>query len=651
MIIDRKDKRKSVRLPSAGGGFTGRSAELKGIRDAFIEQGSVAVVIYGPPGSGKTALSVRTLESMPEEFEYAYSFDCRGGLRVEEFMYRMFQFMGYHGKGDFQNILLSPIPLELKLEFLVKLLKRMKILLIFDEVDDMLEPEHGRLVFRDRAFRDTVSSLMKECAEGARFIFTCSSRFSPPVAEHISYTDLSVDGPEEAHFYSRLRAWLGDSGADMGGLSAEALLDRAMERLPQAASKALVQCAAYEKAVTFAGFAASGEDAGLLVEAGLLGTYTTSGGDRMYVIHSIARDRIRSTTAREKWKALIHHAARFRESYAREHGIIWHMLYAHVLYIEAMDFESAAKVAGFLTPTLLGWGQTDLAYELNTMTAESAEGPALARAIYTLGLIELGRSQYESAMARLNESMGMFESLGDGAGRSDALVLMGTIHANRSNPGEAIGLFEEALRIKEALGDSDGMSKVLGRLGQAYKDAGREEQALDVLGRSAETASSSGNQDQELLALEKLGGMHAARGELEKAIAAYERELQMLIAQKEPHALTRAFNRLGGLYFRKGDGTRALELLQKSLKYSEVTRNRELSAINLLEMSRVYVEARDYRAAIRHAALSLALFEAGSSESKSAALEVMAHIEREMGPEEFGRLNNQIMNELHEKEK
>ncbi|MFC1549305.1 tetratricopeptide repeat protein [Nitrospirota bacterium] len=639
------NKRKSLRLMSPGKEFHGRSEELKELREAFLEKGSRAVAIYGEAGIGKTSLAVKLAESLPEEFDYCYSFECRGGIKAEEVVFRLCQFLDYHDIGSFQNIILSPIPLELKTEFLSKFLSRTKLLLIFDDLDTSIAPEHGQLSIADPALKDFLSSLIRQCGEGARFMFTSTSRFELPVEDmsHIELGPLEGNSPHE----TRLRAFI-----DKRGLAADKadshLLTAVIDSLEESTKEALKKLSPFEKAVPLIAITDNPDETADLMESGLAGGFA-AGGQDMIVMHSLAREHMRTALPKSEWKELIHKAAAFREAYGRDNGIIWHMIYAHDLYVEAMDFEKAAEIASFVSPTLLGWGQIGLAYEMNMTSVGSVEGALKARALYTAGSIEVGRSEYEKAMKTLHESLSIFESLSDEAGVSDALIQIATIHNNRGDLDEAVDLYERALILKEARRDMDNVSLILNRLAQIYQDRGQEEKALETYKRSADQASGSGVGNSELMALEKMGGLHASRGEIEEAIVAYEKGMDILEPLKDPSAMTRALNRLGGLYFKKGEAGKALEHLKRSLKYSEITRSKELSAINLLEMGRVYFELKDYMAAIKNTVIALALFDTSSSESKSAAIEMLSHMEKEIGQEEFARINEEVMKELREK--
>jgi tetratricopeptide (TPR) repeat protein len=643
MTDTKAQKRKSLRLPSLGEAFRGRSEELKQLRDAFLEKGSRAVSIHGEAGMGKTSLAVKLAESLPEEFDYAYSFECRGGIKAEEVVFRLCQFLDYHDIGSFQNIILSPIPLELKVEFLSKFLGKTKLLIIFDDMDASIAPEHGQLTIGEPALRESLSSLIRQSGDGARFLFTSTSRFELQV-EQMSHLEL---GPLEGNspLESRLRGFLENKG--IVSKSADDLIVQVLDSLQGSALGALRKLSAFEKAVAREAFTEDTDNVTDLIASGLVGRFT-AGGREMFTLHTLLRDHIRSCLPKGEWKELVHNAASFREAYGRESGIIWHMIYAHDLYVEAMDFEKAAEIVAFVSPTLLGWGQIGLAYEMTMTSAGSVEGSLRARALYTAGSIEMGRSEYEKALMSLNESLTLFESLSDETGVSDVLIQIASIHNNRGELDSAVELYEKALTLKESLKDTDNISLILSRLGQIYQDRGQEDQALETYRRSADMASDIEGGRSELMALEKLGGLHASRGELKEAIEAYERGMEALEPLKDPSAMTRALNRLGGLYFKKGEAGRALDLLKRSLKYSELTRSKELSAINLLEIGRVYFELKDYRSAIKNTVIALALFDASSSDSKSVALEMLSHMEQEMGHEEFARLNEEVMKELRE---
>lgn len=644
MTKEKKDRMKSIRLPSAGDAFRGREPELEGIQEAFLEKGARGVSIYGPAGSGKTSLAVRFAQSAPPEvFEYVYTFECRGGLRIEEVLYRLCQFLDFHSIGSYQNILLSPVPLELKLDLMVKVLKKLKILLIFDDIDSLLTPEHGRLVIEDKGMAEAIAKLLNECEEGARLLFTGSVMFEAG-SEHMQQIELA---PKLA-YTEKLLSWLTAMGKDVKTGDPAELTGIALDTLSGPQMKALKSSAAFEKAAPIGGLDAGDADITALVDSGLLSTFI-AGGEAMYSIHSIVRAHLRESLPKEDWKSNIEAAATFREKYAKEHGLIWHMIYAHALYVEAMRFEKAAEIAHMVTHTLLAWGQTGLAFKLNSVTVDSVEGAHKARALYTLGCIEMGNSNYDRSLDLLTQARELFDSLDDSAGLSDALTQIATVHNNRKNFDESLALFNQALAIKEELSDKRAVSSILSRLAQIYQDTGESDKAVDTFSRSASLSAEDGNERSELLALEKLGGLHASRGEVEQAIEVFEKSLVILVKGREPNALTRAYNRLGGLYFRAGNATKALECLKKSLKYSEVTRNKELSAVNILEMSRVYLEVKDYKASIQNAILAFALFDAASSESKSMALEILGHIEKEMGEEEFRTMNEHVLAELKEK--
>lgn len=638
------NKRKSLKLPSAGEAFHGCSDELKWLRDAFLEKGARAIGIYGEAGVGKTSLAVKFAESLPEEFDYAFSFECRGGIKAEEVVFRLCQFLDYHDIGSFQNIILSPIPLELKIEFLSKFLSKTKLLLIFDDLDTSISPEHGQLTIGDPVLRETLASLVSQSGEGTRFLFTSTYRFELPV-EQMDHLEAST--PEGGTpLMSRLKDYLEEKGISFD--SGDRIIGSLVDNLEAGVVETLKRLSAYEKSVAAEAVTVDPDHASELVKCGLAYRFT-SGGQEMLVVHSLAREHIITSLQKDEWKELIHKAASYREAYGRNNGVIWHMIYAHDLYIEAMDFEKAAEIAAFVSPTLLGWGQMGLAYEMNVTSAESVEGALRARALYNIGSIEMGRSEYEKSLSHLEDCLSLFESLGDDAGVSDAMIQIASIHNNKGAHERAMELYEKALDKKESLKDADNVILILNRLGQIYQDMGQEDKAIEIYNRSADMASGTEGGRSELIALEKLGGLHASRGEIDGAIEAYEREIEALEPLKDPNAMTRALNRLGGLYFRKGEAGKALDFLKRSLKYSELTRNKELSAINLLEIGRVYFELKQYRDAIKNTVIALALFDTSSSESKSAAIKMLSHIEKELGQEEFGRLNEEVMKELREK--
>lgn len=657
MTDNKEKKKKSIRLPWAGADFVGRSQELKTMRDAFLEQGARAMVLYGPPGMGKTSLAVKFAESMGEEFEYAYTFDCRGGIWAEEMIFRLCQFLAYHNLGNFENILLSPIPMKLKLEFIIKILRTIKILIIIDEFDSLLRPEHGNLVIDNPGLKNMFTEMIAQCEDGARFIFTSSSRFDTG-AGHTHFLELAPDNEMTPNaisggvpFATNLIDWLVEREKvstlplAYNDDSITKAIELATAELSGNAMKALRRASAFEKPVPIEAMGDEGTTIEEVTGCGLAGSFE-AGGRTMYAIHSLTRGFIKDHTDKEEWKSLLESAAQFSEAYARENGIIWHMLYAHTLYLEAMQFNKAAEIADFVTPTLLGWGQMDIALWLSQNTAQSAEGISRAKALYTLGCINIGQNQYKEAMEHMTESLGIFRSLSDEQGTANALLQTGTIHNNTGDTDKAIEFFEQALSIRESMNDKEGLPQVLNKLGKAYSALQQSERAIETYSRSAMIAKETGDPSAEALALNNISTMQSSMGLVEPAIESMEREVELLEAAKDFASLTQAQNRLGGLYFKKGDGAKALDYLTKSLRNAERIRSKELAAVNLLEIGRVHVEARQYKAAIKNIVIALAIFESTESESKETALKALEHIEQETGKEEFNRLNEEVLKEL-----
>ena len=68
------------------------------------------------------------------------------------------------------------------------------------------------------------------------------------------------------------------------------------------------------------------------------------------------------------------------------------------------------------------------------------------------------------ALALNEESLSLYEGLGDKAGMALALINLGDVARERGDEDRAVALYNEALTLHRELGNERGMARALGRL-------------------------------------------------------------------------------------------------------------------------------------------------------------------------------------------
>ncbi|MBK1990329.1 tetratricopeptide repeat protein [Sphaerospermopsis aphanizomenoides BCCUSP55] len=190
-----------------------------------------------------------------------------------------------------------------------------------------------------------------------------------------------------------------------------------------------------------------------------------------------------------------------------------------------------------------------------------------AATLHNLASIYADRGKIEEAITFFHRSLQLKETIGDVQGKAATLHNLASIYADRGKIDDAIALFQQSLEITEGIGDVQGKAATFHQLGRIYANTGKIEEAITLFQQSLEIDESIGNVQGKAGNLHELGRIYANTGKIEEAIALYQQslEIKQSIGNVQDKAITLAM--LGQLlaadkrYF-----VTALEYLQQSLE-------------------------------------------------------------------------------------
>lgn len=575
---------KFIRMPAMKAAHAGRNGQLAAIKKAMDGESATPAVLFGPHGSGKSCTAAYAATGLlDKEFEYAYAFDCRGGLSGEEFLVRICQFLEHNNVGNFQNIALSPIPYQMKIDFIGKILDKTALLIVLDGY----EPGIGRGTSNMKAAIRRIST----CPNGGtRLIITTTGRLDIE-AEHIEF------GPmDKADASAMLRAYASINEDDSliqavynaadgspflmdlisrspepAGLIAEIrtpgdIVALVASRLKSEGAESIIaQASGYERAVNKEGVAIPDtieNDMEELLASGLIEDI----GAGFYSVPSLVRHYYKETMDDAVWRERLKGCALFHEAYSRKEGIIWHALHAHSLYTQAAEPESAARLSLFLFETLLGWGLSDLMSELCAISLQSATGPLRAAILNFCALLK--QSQRKAS--------------------------------------ESIEMYKESLSIYEAEDNKPAMASTLDYLGRAYHDSGDSDKALESLARASVLYDSLGNLKALALAHLQIGRIHHDKRDLRTATMNYDKCMALL----------------------------------------DEVQDKSISATALHQIGIAHIEHKDYKSALSSLIVSLAIYTHLKSPAKTNVTAAIKRIEEAIGAENINKLNDEVIQEL-----
>ncbi|MFQ5796017.1 MAG: BTAD domain-containing putative transcriptional regulator [Candidatus Bipolaricaulia bacterium] len=244
----------------------------------------------------------------------------------------------------------------------------------------------------------------------------------------------------------------------------------------------------------------------------------------------------------------------------------------------------------------------------------SVSAPVRAKALLGAGWLAWRQSDYEQATALLEESLALFQELGDKEGIAGSLNRLGLVACSEGDLGRAAALCEEALTLYRELGDKLGIADsilYLGHVAQYQDDLGRAtalyEESL-VLCRGLE------NKQGIALSLFHLGNVAVGQGDLGRAVALYEESLILRQEIGDKGGIALCLEGLAGVACANGQPEQAARL------FGAAEALREAIGFPLMPPDRTLLDYDRNVAAVR-AELSEDAFEAAWTEGRAMTLE------------------------------
>lgn len=215
----------------------------------------------------------------------------------------------------------------------------------------------------------------------------------------------------------------------------------------------------------------------------------------------------------------------------------------------------------------------------------------------------------QQAMARLEEALDAWRTLGDRSRQARALFLIGRILDGLDDRRRAVASYGRALALWRQQDNPGAVAATLDRLGLAHKSLGDNPQALAYLEQALILRRDLGQREREArtrnhlcLVLMKLGRFRAA-GECHEKTLVLARELGDTALE------ARLLNNLGGVYQNLGEPAKALDFFQRALELRRAIGAELAEAITLNNLGFHHSSLGEVEEGLLHYGRSLAVFE------------------------------------------
>ncbi|MDG4831811.1 tetratricopeptide repeat protein [Solwaraspora sp. WMMD1047] len=279
--------------------------------------------------------------------------------------------------------------------------------------------------------------------------------------------------------------------------------------------------------------------------------------------------------------------------------------------IAAGDLDTAGTRTEHICDQLHQWGAWDREASLihDTLRWLPATSPRRPAWYHQLGILAQARGDYPEAERRYQQSLTIFEELGNRAGAATGYHQLGMLAQARGDYPEAERRYQQSLTIKEELGNRAGAANSYHQLGMLAHDRGdypeaerRYQQSLTIkeeLGNRAGAANSYG----------QLGMLAHDRGDYPEAERRYQQSLTIFEELGNRAGAANSYHQLGMLAHDRGDYPEAERRYQQSLTIEEELGNRAGAANSYHQLGMLAHDRGDYPEAERRYQQSLTIKE------------------------------------------
>ncbi|MEG5057808.1 MULTISPECIES: tetratricopeptide repeat protein [unclassified Microcoleus] len=288
----------------------------------------------------------------------------------------------------------------------------------------------------------------------------------------------------------------------------------------------------------------------------------------------------------------------------------------------------------------LGWIQDDwgnpkeaIAFYQQSLEIYEKIGDVQGKAatLHNLAIIYANQGDVEKAIAFYQQSLELQEKIGDVQGKAATLHCLAGIYRNQGDVEKAIAFYQQSLELKEKIGDVQGKAATLHQLAIIYANQGDVEKAIAFYQQSLEVEEKIGNVQGKAATLHQLAIIYANQGDVEKAIAFYQQSLEVEEKIGNVQGKAATLHQLAGIYANQGDVEKAIAFYQQSLELKEKIGNVQGKAATFAMLGQLLAAQGDFEKALNYLQQSLEILQHLRSPDAEIVKEIIADVQAGAG--------------------
>ncbi len=197
-------------------------------------------------------------------------------------------------------------------------------------------------------------------------------------------------------------------------------------------------------------------------------------------------------------------------------------------------------------------------------------------------------AQYEDALIKSIEALGLFEEEEDMQGQASVLNTIGISYENLGAFANALDYYLESLRINEEANDDKGTATAYNNIGNIYQKQGEFESALQYHLKSLELKEKIGDAFGQVRSLSNIGNVYERLGDVANSLDYYIKSMTLAEEVGDNLGWANAVLNIGTFYHLIGNYEQSLDYLNKSLALFEQYDDKQSIALALNNIGAVY---------------------------------------------------------------
>jgi predicted ATPase/DNA-binding CsgD family transcriptional regulator len=195
------------------------------------------------------------------------------------------------------------------------------------------------------------------------------------------------------------------------------------------------------------------------------------------------------------------------------------------------------------------------------LSEEAGIGGSLAASLTNvLGDVAMTRGDYERAKELLEESLALYQKVGDRRFVPRVLAFLGNVSLEQEHYEQAKGLFEESLALGRELGEPTAIGMALMSLGYVFLLEGAHGRAMALFEEAEALSRERGHKGVLIYTIDNLGWAALLRGEHERAQSYYEESLALCEELGDKVIASESLEGLACIFASEGEAERAAKL-------------------------------------------------------------------------------------------